>query len=130
MPRYQYSTEYAPPAPILPVRIGRPGAALTVFLPALVDTGADLSVLPQGLPTHLELPVVDRLAVAGFDGSPYSLPVYAAGVAIDDFRAIIRVISVGQTPLIGRDVLSKITVHLHGPQALLDLDLPSGTPHS
>ncbi len=79
---------------------------------------------------HLELPIVDRLAIAGFDGSPHSLPVYAAGVAIDDFRAIIRVISVGSTPLIGRDVRSKITVHLHDLRALLDLDLPSGTPHS
>lgn len=124
MPRYPYGTRYTPPAPLLPLRIGRPGVTPTVLVSALVDTGADLSVLPQGLPARLGLPPVGRLAVAGVDGLPHPLPVYAAEASVNGFRTTIRVVSLGETPLIGRDLLNKITLHLHGPEAVLDIDLP------
>ncbi len=123
MPRYPYETRYTPPAPILPMRVGRPGAMPTVLLSALVDTGADLSVLPHGLPARLGLPAVDRVVIAGVDGLRHPLPVYAAEVALDGYRTAIRAVSLGATPLIGRDLLNRITVHLHGPEAVLDVDL-------
>ncbi len=125
MPRYPYERRYTPPAPVLPVRVGRPGAVPTVLVAAMVDTGADLSVLPRGLPAHLGLPTVGRLTVAGIDGLPRSLPVYAAEVAVEAYRTAIRVVSLGVTPLIGRDLLNKLVVHLRGPEATLDIDLPS-----
>ena len=125
MPRYPYGKKYAPPAPLLPVRVGPPGVVPTVLLSALVDTGADISVLPQGLAVRLGLPAVDRVTVAGVDGLPRPLPVYAAEVALNGYRTAIRAVSLGTTPLIGRDLLNKITLHLHGREAILDVDLPS-----
>jgi predicted aspartyl protease len=106
------------------VRVGRPGAAPAVLLPALVDTGADLSVIPQTLPARLSLPAVGRLAVAGVDGVPHPVPVYAVEFAIDTYRVIVRAVSLGRTPLIGRDLLNKMKAHLDGPKAVLDVDLP------
>jgi predicted aspartyl protease len=97
-----------------------------VLLSALVDTGADLSVLPLGLPARLRLPAVGRLAVAGVDGLARPLPLYAVEVSIDGYRVLVRAVSLGTTPLIGRDLINRITVHLHGPQAVLDVDLPRG----
>jgi predicted aspartyl protease len=125
MPRYPYATRYAPAAPILPVRVGRPGALPAVLLSALVDTGADVSVLPRGLPARLGLPAVDRVVVAGVDGLRHPLPVYAVEVALNGYRTAIRAVSLGATPLIGRDLLNRITVHLRGPEAILEVDLPS-----
>jgi predicted aspartyl protease len=125
MPRYPYDRRYTPPAPVLPVRVGRPGTTPEVFLSALVDTGADISVLPEGLPGRLGLPAVDRVSVAGIGGLPHSLPVYAAEVAVNGFRKVIRAVSLGATPLIGRDLLNSLTVRLHGPEAILDVDLPA-----
>ncbi len=130
MPRYPYGAQYTPPAPVLPVRVGRPGAVSAFLLSALVDTGADLSVLPQGLPTRLGLPVVGRVAVAGVDGIHHRLPIYAAEATIDGYRVTIRVVSLGIDPLIGRDFLNTITAHLHGQEAVLDVDLSAiGCPH-
>ena len=127
MPRYRYSRQYDPPAPILAVRVGRPGATPAVLLAALLDTGADLSVLPQGLPARLQLPAVGRLSVAGVEGVPRPLPLYAVEVSLNGYRRIIRAVSLGTTPLIGRDLINKITIHLHGPEAFLETDLSAGT---
>lgn len=124
MPRYPYGRQYHPPAPVLPLRVGRPGAAPAVLVPALVDTGADLSVLPQGLPARLQLPAVGRLAVAGVEGVPRQLPVYAVEVSVNGYRAIVRAVSLGATMLVGRDLINKVTLHLHGPEAALDVELP------
>lgn len=126
MPRYPYATRYTPPAPILPVRVGRPGSTPTVLLAALMDTGADLSVLPLELPARLRLPVIGRLAVAGVDGFARSLPLYAVQMSIDGYRLLVRVVSLGTTPVIGRDLINRITAHLLGPQAVLAIDLPRG----
>lgn len=98
-----------------------------MLLSALVDTGADLSVLPQGLPARLRLPAVGRLTVAGVEGLPRPLPLYAVEVAVNGYRSIVRAVSLGTTPLIGRDLINKITIHLHGPEAALDVDLPPKT---
>ena len=124
MPQYRYAGRYLPAAPVLPVRVGRPGDSPRVLLSALVDTGADLSVLPQGLPARLDLPAVGRLPVAGVDGVSRPLPVFAVEVAIEDYRLVIRAVSLGGTPLVGRDVLNKLTLHLQGPQGVMDVDLP------
>lgn len=124
MPRYPYDKRYSPPAPVLAVRVGRPGTLPDVFLPALVDTGADISVLPEGLPARLGLPVVDRVSVVGVGGLPHPFPVYAAEVALNGYRKIIRAVSLGTTPLIGRDLLNSITVRLDGPGATLEVELP------
>jgi predicted aspartyl protease len=95
-----------------------------VFLSALVDTGADISVLPQGLPERLGLPAVDRVSVTGVNGLSHPLPVYAAQVALNGYRKVIRAVSLGATPLIGRDVLNNVTIRLRGPEAILEVDLP------
>lgn len=89
-----------------------------------MDTGADLSVVPQGLPARLGLPAVGRVAVAGVGSVSRALPLYAVEVSINEYRTIIRAVSLGTTPLLGRDLLNKITVHLDGPKAFLQVDFP------
>lgn len=130
MPRYLYEKRYTPPAPVLPMRIGRPGTRPEVFLSALVDTGADISVLPQGLPGRLGLPAVDRVTISGVDSLPHPLPVYAAEVAVNGYRTLIRAVSLGTTPLIGRDLLNTLTLRLLGPETILEVDLPPAAPRS
>jgi len=59
------------------------------------------------------------------DGVPRPLPLYAVEVAIEDYRLVIRAVSLGPTPLVGRDVLNRLTVHLLGVQSAMDVDLPA-----
>ncbi len=123
MPRYPYGRQYEPPAPVLRVRVGRPGTRPALLLAALVDTGADLCVLPDGLPERLDLPAVGHLTVAGVDGRPQSLTAYVAELAVEAYRMSIRVIGLGTTPLVGRNLLNKLVAHLDGPKGVLEVDL-------
>lgn len=109
---------------MLPVRVGRPGAAPEIFFSALVDTGADISVLPLGLPAQLHLPAVGRLTVAGVEGPPRSLPLYAVEVSVNGYRVIARAVSLGTTPLIGRELINKMLMRFDGPKALLEVSFP------
>jgi len=116
---------------MVPVHVSRPGAVLRVLLPALVDTGAGISVLPEDLPTQLGLPYTGRIDVAGFDGTPRTLPLYAVEIGLNGYRSIIQAVGFGTTPLIGRDVLNKLVSHFYGPDGILDVDLPASTsPHN
>lgn len=49
--RYPYDARRDPPAPVVPIRVGFPGQRPEVLLLALVDTGADLSVVPSSVGT-------------------------------------------------------------------------------
>ena len=47
MSHYPYSTEYLPAAPVMEIRLGAPGMEPSSgFLEALVDTGADATIVP------------------------------------------------------------------------------------
>jgi len=47
MSHYPYSTEYLPAAPVMEIRLGAPGTEPSSgFLKALVDTGADATIVP------------------------------------------------------------------------------------
>ncbi len=124
MPRYPYALQYNPPAPVLPARVGPPGGAPLVMVAAFVDTGADVSVLPRGLPEQLNLPRVGRTVVAGFDGLNRILPVYSAEIGVNGFSSVVETIGFGATTLIGRDFLNRFVAHLHGPEGVLALELP------
>src|SRR3989304_5709344 len=69
-----------PPAPVLPVRLGAPGVEPTVFLVALVDTGADLSVVPEQGPAQAHPPRGGETRIRGAGGSQRRVPLFAAAV--------------------------------------------------
>lgn len=122
MPRYPYSTRYAPPAAVLPLQVGRPGEPPVVLLPALIDTGADTSVLPAGLAAQLNLTRIGRAAITGFAGHPRALSVYAAEIRVGGHRSIIEAVSYGDEALIGRDLLNRMVTRLDGPHGVVGID--------
>src|SRR3972149_1330967 len=75
---HAYAARKPPPAPVLPVRLGAPGVEPTVFLVALVDTGADLSVVPEQVPAQAQLPRVGEITIRGVGGSQRRVPLFAA----------------------------------------------------
>ena len=87
---------------------------------ALVDSGADITVLPEGLPQVLGLPQVSEVAVRGVAGTA-RVPVYAAELEAAGTRRIVEVVAVGVEALLGRDVLNGWVVTLDGPARVLRL---------
>jgi predicted aspartyl protease len=122
--RVAYDPHRTPPAPILPIRLGRPGTDPNVLLTALVDTGADATVIPPALAMRLDLPVLAEVAVAGTGGLSQRAMVHAAVVEVGGSQWPIQVLAVGGETLVGRDLLNQWVATLRGPAGILEVETP------
>ena len=121
--QFPYDGNFDPPAPVLPLRVAAPGGENAVLLPALVDTGADCTLIPRAVSRHLALPRIDRLRLEGIEGIARPAPVYAATVEFAGRRLLARVVAYGEETIVGRDLLSRVTAHLDGPRRLLSISI-------
>lgn len=121
--QFGYDTRRDPPAPVLPIRIGKPGTEPTLALIALVDSGADSTVIPSDVAKRLGLPVVEQIKVTGVGGVTQRASMHAAEVDTTGFRGLIRVIGLGQEALLGRDLLNQWVVTLRGPEQVMDVEV-------
>lgn len=122
MTSYSYDRGFEPPAPVVPVRVGRPtGDAAAVLLPALVDTGADLTVVPAAVIQQLGLSETDHVTVRAAGVAMGSASVYAARVELDGLTEVVEVLALGEEALLGRNLLRAVVVSLDGPQEELTL---------
>ncbi len=119
--RHAYDATRHPPAPVLQARLGRPGQDPAVLLAFLVDTGADISVVPEVVARELRLPATSQISVRGVAGTLRSARVYAGEVETGGVRSLVEVVGIGDEALIGRDLLNRWTLTLHGPQRVLDI---------
>jgi hypothetical protein len=87
---------------------------------ALVDSGAELSVLPERLARNLRLPVLGEVTVQGVAGSRRAR-IYGAELEINGISLSIEVAGVGTHTLLGRDVLNRWTLVLRGPVGELEI---------
>ncbi|MDR7555588.1 MAG: hypothetical protein QN157_08280 [Armatimonadota bacterium] len=102
------------------MRLGPPRAEPATAVAALVDSGADVTVLPDGLPQALRLPQVGEVTVRGVAGTA-RVPVFAAEVEVAGGRRIAEVVGVGGEVLLGRDLLNQWVVTLDGPRRSLQV---------
>lgn len=112
-----YDASYLPPAPVLLVAVSALGGD-RVMVPMMIDTGADVTLLPADVIGALRLPRVDSITVSGFGGARVEAAVHAATLAIAGRDRIARVVASGEA-LLGRDALAALTVELDGPRARL-----------
>ena len=69
MIRYSYNQQLTPPAPFVHVTIRPPERGIAVSdLPALLDTAADITVIPTRVAEQLHLVPLDETPIGGFDG--------------------------------------------------------------
>jgi predicted aspartyl protease len=120
---YYYDHTFDPPAPVLILQVSSPLIWAPVATKVLLDSGADITVLPQTIVSQLQLRQVDLLQVYDFDGIPLERPAYSALVKIETSQPqIIRVIS-GKWDygLVGRDMLNQWKVVLDGPKGSFEI---------
>ncbi len=118
-----YDAQRTPPAPILPLRVGVPRGEATVAVVALVDSGADMTVLPQAVVRQIGLPAIGEITVRGVGGASRRVPLYAAQVEAPGVSRVIEVTGLGQEALLGRDLLNGWVVTLDGPRQILRVEL-------
>jgi len=121
MARYPYDESYEPPAAVLPLRASAPGRLDEgTLIPALVDTGADMTVLPEAMIRQLRLPPVGQVEAHGFRGALQSLIVYAAELQVEGTTVLCEVLA-GNEALLGRDILGRCVLVLDGPRKKVEL---------
>ena len=64
----KYSREYIPPAPSLKVKLINPFSNRSLELQAKLDTGADITVLPQHAISMLKLIPASHISITSFNG--------------------------------------------------------------
>ena len=123
---WPYNQQLEPPAPFLDVVIRNPHSPDQMHsVTAKVDTGADLSAIPQAVATALGLLPAQTIVAESFDGSRTRIDTYAVilEVAQARFRYIEVILIPDEHALIGRDILNNFYAHLNGPELTLDLRL-------
>jgi predicted aspartyl protease len=92
-----------------------------VLLLALVNSGADVTVVPQSVAAEAGLPVIGDVPVRGVSGVPRRLLVHAAELEGAGKIQLVEVVGLGEETLLGRNVLNLWTLTLHGPEEQLEV---------
>ena len=120
---YDYS--YVPPAPRLTIRLAAPDAAFSeTGLTALVDTGADVTIVPSRLIEPLDVQADNRKILRSPWGERRPVNVYLLDVGISDIRLpLMEVVADdrGNEVILGRNVLNRFRLVLDGLRQPLEL---------
>jgi predicted aspartyl protease len=115
-----YSQTYVPPAAIIEVSLAAPGTTLIAGpFAALIDTGADASLVPKSILLSLGAPALFEAQLRSPWGELHGVVMYLADVLIgsERFPAIELAADEAEVEFIlGRNFLNKLPLFLDGPQ--------------
>lgn len=114
------ASRFDPPAPIALVTVKSERAGMTVIVirdvPMLIDTGADVSLLPRSHVEALASPDAKQYELEGFDGTKSTAPAVTVELQLlgKAFRGQFLLID-GSHGVLGRNVLNNLSLLLDGP---------------
>ncbi len=119
-------SRFSPPAPLALVTLRNPeSGAVQANVPMLLDTGADVSLLPQSAISALgSTATSDRhYELVGFDGSKSVAPVVRAELIFLErtFRGQFLIIE-QDWGILGRNILNSVSLLLDGPRLTWELN--------
>lgn len=115
-----YDRRFDPPAPVVPLSLRIPDPSGWVRFTGLVDTGADITVLPSDVAERY-LPVGGSIEIRGMTGFIEDAVLYRAEVAIENSRHLLLLVGFGYEVIVGRDLLNRMEVKLDGLNQMLSI---------
>ena len=116
---------YDPPMPVLDIGISRPGSSVPfATVEAVVDTGADGTLLPLDILEHINATFVDRAYLRGITGQRQAVDLYLVTIHLGQLRiAGVRAAALapGSTAILGRDALNQLDIALRGPGGMTEI---------
>lgn len=114
MPRY--NADVTPPAAYVQVQVTNPTTGASRRLPAKLDTGASLSVIPDAVVEALSLPPRSEARFYAFDGSSSVRHIFHIDLEVEEqHMSLLEVTSSSrQDMLLGRDVLNQFIITFNG----------------
>ncbi|MBI2919235.1 MAG: retroviral-like aspartic protease family protein [Chloroflexi bacterium] len=125
MTTYPYDSAFNPAAPMVDVQVSRPYSPAFETVPAMVDTGCDITAVPHDLVERLGLKRVGEIPLREvLGGDRVRGPVYLASLELEGHPlGTIQVTACNDNCiLLGRDVLNDWKVTLDGPQGSLGIE--------
>ncbi len=122
---HPYLDTYDPPMPVLEIQLGYPEETLTLGpLTAIVDTGADGTLVPQSLVDEIGAPFVDDVRIRSHWGEWCNTQMFTVDVGIGELRlAAVEVVGDDQDTeiILGRNILNRLRLLLDGPAGQVEV---------
>ena len=124
--RYPYA-DGNPPAPYVLLNLFHPTDADVVRdVPALADTGADITVIPLSVIASVSGIPSGTAPVLGYDNKPDTLTTYAIRFQIRDLPVILVEVVGSEAvthAIVGRDVLNRYNITFDGPNLVMTISV-------
>jgi len=115
---YDYDTTFQPPMPIVELKVGPALQETTLELAALVDSGADATMVPLRYLRQLQARRSRKAWMRGTTGERVLIDLYHVSIQLGPYRqSLLEVVGVDNEDevIVGRDILNHLTVTLDGP---------------
>jgi hypothetical protein len=115
---YQYEVNYDPAMPVVEIHIGRAMADVSLLLTAVVDSGADATIIPLNYLHQIQARRSRKSWMRGVTGGRMLVDLFSISLQLGPLvQTHLEVVSDVQNneAILGRDVLNHLVVTLNGP---------------
>jgi hypothetical protein len=121
---YEYDTDYDPAFPVVEVEIGRVGQPMKLTLFALIDYGADATIIPLRYLKQIGARKAGQRQMRAITGQSHEVDMYVVSLEMaGHLTGRLPVIADRQNVemIVGRDVLNHFVVTLNGLASMVEV---------